>query len=123
MVAPVLQPLEDTNKQSIYMPEGTWYDFWNKKKFVSRGEWLETSVAPLDTMPIWVKAGSMLCWTKDRMRTFNNVGTIETIEVYGNGDWKFMCGDGQGGVVEVAQNSDETWICTGRPEVRVNYFN
>ncbi|KFX99761.1 hypothetical protein O988_03664, partial [Pseudogymnoascus sp. VKM F-3808] len=33
MVAPVLQPLEDANKQSIYMPEGTWYDFWNKKKF------------------------------------------------------------------------------------------
>ena len=122
LLAPVLQPAEDASKQAVYMPAGTWFDFWDKKEFVSRGEWIEVDAAPLERMPLWVKSGAMLCWTKERMRTFNNVGTIEKVEIYGESEGDWTCGDGQGGRVDVVKSVDGQWSCKGRQEVVINVF-
>jgi alpha-D-xyloside xylohydrolase len=69
MVCPVIQPmyyeresrpLEGVSEsRSVYLPEGSgWYDFWTKEWFEG-GRTIEAA-APLETMPIFVPAGTIL---------------------------------------------------------------
>lgn len=56
MVAPVLEPAAE--KRQVYLPRGSWWDFWTSDqvdggKLVSRG-------VDLETLPIYVKAGSIV---------------------------------------------------------------
>lgn len=44
--------------KAIYLPKGTWFDFWNDKKVEGHTE--VTVDTPLDETPIFVKAGSIL---------------------------------------------------------------
>lgn len=56
LVAPVTEP---GLKSSIYLPKTTaWYDFWTGKRLV--GGQQVTVDAPLDKIPLFVKAGSIL---------------------------------------------------------------
>jgi alpha-D-xyloside xylohydrolase len=57
LVNPVLKP--NATKRSVYLPAATaWYDFWSGKLITGRGE-IEAD-APLDRMPLFVRAGSIL---------------------------------------------------------------
>ncbi|GAB6098495.1 glycoside hydrolase family 31 protein [Halanaerocella petrolearia] len=56
MAAPVHEP--DRDKRMIYLPAGTWYDFWTGEEYEG-GQHLIVD-APLDTLPLYVKAGSIL---------------------------------------------------------------
>ncbi len=56
LVAPVYQP--DKDKRMLYLPEGKWIDFWSKEVYQG-GEYLIVD-APLEKMPIFIKAGSIL---------------------------------------------------------------
>jgi len=42
----------------IWLPEGTWVDFWSGER-VEGGRWLHVH-APLDHVPLWVRGGSVL---------------------------------------------------------------
>jgi alpha-D-xyloside xylohydrolase len=44
--------------RDVYLPEGTWYNFWNGEK-VEGGKTISAS-APIDTIPLFVKAGSII---------------------------------------------------------------
>lgn len=56
LVCPVLEPGQ-TNR-NVYLPKGKWYDFWSNE-LVDGGK--EVNIAtPLDTIPIFVKAGSII---------------------------------------------------------------
>ena len=56
LICPVLEPGQTSRK--VYLPKGTWYNFWSTE-MVNGGQ--EVSVAtPLDIMPIFVKAGSVI---------------------------------------------------------------
>ncbi|KAA3661017.1 MAG: alpha-xylosidase, partial [Chloroflexi bacterium] len=55
LVAPIL---DETNQRRVYLPEGEWVNFWSKE-ILSGGKWL-TADAPLDIMPLYVKAGTIL---------------------------------------------------------------
>jgi len=56
LLAPVYRP--DTNVRLVYLPEGRWVDFWTEKTY--EGGQHITVPTPLDTMPIFVKAGSFI---------------------------------------------------------------
>jgi len=69
LVNPITQPmyygaestqLDGTNKsRSVYLPSGTdWYDFWTGKRY-SGGQRIIAD-APLDTIPLYVRSGSIL---------------------------------------------------------------
>lgn len=61
MVCPVTEAKAE--KRSVYLPAGTdWYDFFNNEKFEG-GQWIEVET-PLEKMPIFVKAGSILPMTE-----------------------------------------------------------
>ena len=56
LVAPIYQP--DRDRRMIYLPEGKWIDFWTKE--VYQGKRHIIVEAPLDTMPIFIKSGSII---------------------------------------------------------------
>ena len=56
LVCPVTSQGADTWK--VYLPEGLWYNFWTNE-CLQGGGWKEVS-APLDVIPLFVKAGSIL---------------------------------------------------------------
>jgi alpha-glucosidase len=56
LVAPIMKP--DLTRRLVYLPRGTWYDYWTDKKH-SGGTILYVD-APLDTVPLFVRAGAMI---------------------------------------------------------------
>jgi len=56
MVCPVTTKGAQT--RSIYLPEGEWFDWWTGKRY--EGKQYIHVVTPLDTMPMFVKAGAIV---------------------------------------------------------------
>ena len=56
LVAPILKP--DVTRRLVYLPAGTWYDYWTNKKHT--GGTMISVEAPLDTVPMFVRAGAMI---------------------------------------------------------------
>ncbi len=57
LVAPVWKP--EAKRDSIYFPQGKWIDYWNGKVYDGK-QWLNNYDAPLDKLPLFVKAGSII---------------------------------------------------------------
>ena len=111
LIAPVLTAAEDCATQDVYLPAGTWFDFWTKEKTTSRGEWITRGAPALDTMPIWVRGGAMIAWAEERERTFNSVGKIQRIELYGEREGAWRCEVGTDLAVEVIADESGRWTC------------
>ncbi len=69
MVCPVIEPMyfgpdstplhEKPKQRQVYLPAGgDWYDFWTGKRYTG-GQWLAVD-APLEILPLFVRAGSLL---------------------------------------------------------------
>jgi alpha-glucosidase len=56
LVAPILRP--STEYRSVYLPEGEWLDYWSGERLTGGRHIL--AHAPLDTLPMYVKAGAIL---------------------------------------------------------------
>lgn len=94
LIAPVLRPLAESLTRTLYLPAGTWIDYWTRQAIHSRGEWIERAI-DLRTMPIYVKAGSILPYGIDRLTTGNRVGPITRLEVYAGADGRLDYDDGE----------------------------
>ncbi|MGA9243655.1 MAG: TIM-barrel domain-containing protein [Silvibacterium sp.] len=83
---PVLKA--DATKRSVYLPAaGAWYDFWTGKSLPG-GEEIEAD-APLDRMPLFVRAGSILpLGPQIEYATQDPGGPIE-LRIYRGSDGKF----------------------------------
>jgi alpha-D-xyloside xylohydrolase len=64
MVAPVFAGDE---KRTVYLPEGDWFDFWTEKRYT--GKQSISIEAPLNQIPIFVKAGSLLPLAQPTLHT------------------------------------------------------
>lgn len=82
LIAPVLEPLEVSLKRSLYLPAGVWFDYWTKEVYHSMGTWIER-IIDLETLPMYVKAGTILSYEEARASTNNEIGYIKRIEAYG----------------------------------------
>lgn len=57
LIAPVLH----ASTAKFYLPAGTWTDFWSPtKETVTGPKWVTKSDYPLDSIPVYVKEGSVL---------------------------------------------------------------
>ena len=56
LVSPVMQPGQKS--KVVYLPKGHWFDYWTHEGL--EGGMEHTVQAPLDSMPIFVKAGSVI---------------------------------------------------------------
>lgn len=66
VVAPMLRP--DTTHRALYLPAGEWVDYWTQE-WISGGRYI-LAHAPMDRIPLYVKADSALLEENVRMSTF-----------------------------------------------------
>lgn len=79
LVAPVTS---DTSvRDRIYLPAGTWTDYWTGKTWTGPG-WLDGYKAPLDTLPLLVKGGSIVPMWPQMNYTGEKPQTPITFDIY-----------------------------------------
>lgn len=94
MVCPVTRPMyfnqeraiEEERTRTCYLPKGRgWYDFWTNEYYA--GGQAVTAEAGIDTMPVFVKAGSILFMQRPTMYAMEDAGALE-VWIYKGADAK-----------------------------------
>ncbi|MDP4228130.1 MAG: glycoside hydrolase family 31 protein, partial [Bacteroidota bacterium] len=85
MVAPVVQ--QGQKSRTIYLPEGTWFDFWTGKKYTGK-QTIEYAAA-LDQLPLLVKGGSIIPFQPAMNYLNEKEVKILTLEVFPEGNSSF----------------------------------
>jgi alpha-glucosidase len=78
LVAPIMKP--DVTRRLVYLPAGTWYDYWTNKKHA--GGTMISVDAPLDTVPMFVRAGAMIPTMPPRNYVGEQPGDPITFNIY-----------------------------------------
>jgi alpha-glucosidase len=78
LAAPVYRPA--TERRIVYLPEGQWYDYWTD--CIYPGKEYHTVYAPLDTLPLFVKNGSILPMTEPADHAGQKKAETLILEVY-----------------------------------------
>lgn len=92
LVAPVTSQGQTT--KGVYLPAGTaWYNFWTNERF-DGGQTIQVS-APIDTIPLFVKAGSIVP-LGSAIESTHDKQSIAHVKVYpgANGDFTLYRDDG-----------------------------
>ena len=86
MVSPVVE--KGVNNRKIYLPEGDgWYDFWDGN-YLSGGQTI-IEQTPIASIPLYVKAGSILTLGPDVQYATEKTDPIE-IRIYEGADGEFV---------------------------------
>ncbi|GCE24409.1 hypothetical protein KDK_82090 [Dictyobacter kobayashii] len=80
LVAPIFSEDRQPVTRNLYLPQGEWIDFWTDQRLIG-GRYI-TRQAPLDTIPLYVKAGSILPLGPDRQFIGDTLPDEITLEVY-----------------------------------------
>ena len=93
LVAPITQP--DVSEREVYLPERTnWYDFWTGKQL--KGGQTITADAPLDQIPVFVKAGSIVPMGNIVQHTGEATADSLEIRIYKGADGSFNLYEDEG---------------------------
>jgi alpha-D-xyloside xylohydrolase len=85
LVAPVTE--QGATTRTVYLPAGTdWYNYWTKER-IHGGETIQVN-APIDTLPLFVRAGSIVP-TGEPIESTNQLQKIANVEVYPGADGEF----------------------------------
>ena len=85
LIAPVTE--QGATSRSVYLPAGTdWYNFWTNER-VHGGRRVSVA-APIDTIPIFVRAGSILP-LGSAVESTNERQSIDRVRVYPGADGRF----------------------------------
>lgn len=93
LAAPVVT--QGDRKKMVYLPAGVWYDYWTGERLESAdGKWIVRD-APLDTCPLYVKAGTILpVWPKQSFVGEKDTDSVLMLEIYpGEGSWEHFQDD------------------------------
>lgn len=103
LVAPVTSPGQ--TEKRVYLPAGAdWYDYWTEEKKAG-GQWV-TVAAPIDRIPLFVRAGSILPLGSDIQSTTEKQ-TIAAIKVYPGQDASFALYDDDGQSLDYEKGKGE----------------
>jgi len=86
LVAPVVEKGATTRR--VYLPPGSWYDFWTGER-IDGGHEISRPV-DLETMPLYVRAGSVLPLGPVRQFVDEKVDGPLTISIYPGADASFL---------------------------------
>lgn len=89
LVAPVFEDRE--TRDEIYLPCGTWMDYWTGKQYEG-GRIINEYSAPLDVLPLFVKAGAIIPMYPESLydgQVLPGDEHLLTVEVYPKGITKF----------------------------------
>jgi len=85
LVAPVTE--QGVTSRTVYLPAGTdWYNYWTNER-VHGGQAIQVN-APIDTLPVFVRAGSLLP-LGEAIESTNQPQTIARLRVYPGADGEF----------------------------------
>jgi alpha-glucosidase len=82
LVVPVVE--RGVRQQQVYLPEGRWYDYWTDESL--QGPTELTAFAPLDRIPVYVKAGSIVPMAAPMLHTGDKARDILNLHVYPGAD-------------------------------------
>lgn len=85
LVSPVTEPAASTRR--MYLPKTTWYDFWTGQK--QDGGSTITASAPLDRIPLYVRAGSIIPLGPDVQYASEKLADPIELRVYRGADGRF----------------------------------
>jgi alpha-glucosidase (family GH31 glycosyl hydrolase) len=80
LVAPIFSDARQPVERVVYLPTGEWFDFWTDER-VHGGQAI-TRTADLNTLPLYVRAGSILPLAPERMFIGDDLPEMLTLEVY-----------------------------------------
>jgi alpha-glucosidase (family GH31 glycosyl hydrolase) len=86
LVAPVVEKGAETRQ--VYLPAGRWYDFWTQERFEG-GREISRNVN-LETMPLYVRAGSILPLGPVKQFVDEKVDQPLSVSIYPGGDASFL---------------------------------
>jgi alpha-D-xyloside xylohydrolase len=92
LVAPVTE--QGVTSRSVYLPSGTdWYNYWTNERV--HGGQTVTVAAPIDTIPLFVRAGAILP-LGEPVESTNDTQRIARLRVYpgADGDFDIYADDG-----------------------------
>ena len=85
LVAPVVE--QGATNRKVYLPAGSdWYDYWTNKRI--KGGQTITAAAPIDTIPLFVRAGSIVPLGAPVLST-DDAQSIASVRVYPGADADF----------------------------------
>jgi alpha-glucosidase (family GH31 glycosyl hydrolase) len=82
-----------STSRNIQLPAGNWYDYWTNKRL--RGGQTITASAPIDTLPLFVRAGSIVP-LGSTVLSASDPQSIASVRVYpgADGDFTLFADDG-----------------------------
>lgn len=86
LVAPVLE--KAAVSRALYLPHGSWYDFWTEER-VEGGREINRPI-DLETMPLYVRAGTLLPLGPVKQYTGDKVDEPPSISIYPGSDASFL---------------------------------
>jgi alpha-glucosidase/alpha-D-xyloside xylohydrolase len=104
LVAPVVE--KGATERKVYLPKGEWYDFWTNQRHEGGRE--ISRPVDLATMPLFVRAGTILPLDPVRQYTNQPVDDPTTIRVYPGPDGEFRLYDDDGASLDY-QNGKFAW--------------
>lgn len=105
LVAPVVR--KGVTTKEVYLPEGAWYDFWTERK--RQGNQTITRYVDLETMPLYVRAGTVLPLAQVRQYTGQEVDEPMTLRVYPGRDGHYTLYEDDGQTLDY-RDGEATWI-------------
>ena len=78
LICPILDPGKDT--RTVYLPEGTWFDFWNGQKYHG-AQWMMVQ-SPLGQPPVFVRAGAVIPMHPVRQHTNLPEPKVTYLDIY-----------------------------------------
>lgn len=85
LVAPVTK--KGMREKHIWLPEGTWYSYWDDKKYVGSQD--ITELAPLWKIPLFIRGGSIIPKGPEVLHTDTNLLDPLTLHIYPGDDARF----------------------------------
>jgi len=93
LVAPIYEPGQTS--RHLYLPEGDWYDFWTNENLAG-GRFISRQV-DLATLPLYVRAGSIIPFDPVRQYTSEKVTGNTTLKIYRGKDASYTLYEDDGG--------------------------
>ena len=96
LVAPVVE--QGATVRKVYLPRGSWYDFWNGERLEGGREISRT--VDLETMPLYVRAGAIVPMGPVKQYTAEKVDGPITVTVYPGANGAFLMYEDDGSSFE-----------------------
>jgi alpha-glucosidase (family GH31 glycosyl hydrolase) len=114
LVAPVVEP--GATNRTVYLPEGTWWDFWSNAKTMGGAEIIRE--VDLAALPLYVRAGSIVPMGPVRQYAAERSDQPVTLQIYPGADGQFLWYEDDGSSFRYRQGEFAQVNCVWNDQAR-----